>query len=131
MDSATVQSLFASAVKAMQNAIAPCSAFRVGAAILSGDGKIYTGCNIENPSLMLTTCAERVALLKALSEGCTSFKAIAVLCESGQYCFPCGSCRQMLSEFAPGIEIFLKSAGGVKKSTIEELLPHPFKQDLS
>lgn len=110
----------------MQRAIAPYSGFKVGAALLTGDGKTCTGCNIENPSVMLGCCAERVALLKALSEGHTSFKALAVVSSDGRFCFPCGACRQMLMEFAPDIYIYLRSESGIKKFTIDELLPNPF-----
>lgn len=124
-----IQSLVSIAEEAVKNAIAPYSGFRVGAALLTGDGKTFTGCNIENPSLMLSTCAERVALLKALSEGHSSFKALSIVSSDDSYCFPCGSCRQLLGEFAPGIAIFLKSKGNIKKYGIDELLPYPFQKE--
>jgi len=124
-----IQSLITSAEEAMQRAVAPYSEFRVGASLLTGEGKIYSGCNIENPSLMLSICAERVALLKALSEGHTGFKAMALVSSDGRYCFPCGSCRQILHEFAPGLVLYLKSEGGVRKYDISELLPHPFEKE--
>jgi len=123
-----VRTLISSAEEAMANAMAPYSKFKVGAALLSGDGTIYTGCNIENPSLMLSTCAERIAILKALSEGASTFKAIAIVSNDGGYCFPCGSCRQLIHEFAPEAEVYLKSDEGIKKYTILELLPHPFEK---
>lgn len=102
------------------------SGFRVGAAVESADGRIFTGCNIENASLGLSVCAERVALLKALSEGATALKAIAVICGSGETCYPCGSCRQMLMEFAPDIRVVLPSKKSVKVMGLRELLPLPF-----
>ena len=126
MTPSDIEKLIEAAEKAVRNAIAPYSKFKVGAAVLASDGRTFTGCNIENPSLMLTCCAERIALLKALSEGCKSFKALAVVSNKGDYCFPCGCCRQMLSEFAPGISIYLKSKTGIKRYSIEELLPYPF-----
>lgn len=121
-----IEDLISRAEKAMSGAIAPYSGFKVGAALLASDGSIHTGCNIENPSLMLALCAERVALLKALSEGRTAFKAMAVVSEEGDYCFPCGACRQMLFEFAPALAVYLKSDKGIKGFRVEELLPHAF-----
>jgi cytidine deaminase len=123
-----VRSLISSAEDAMAHARAPYSGFRVGAALLAGDGKTYSGCNIENPSLMLSSCAERIAVLKAVSEGASRFKAIAIVSGDGSYCYPCGSCRQLLQEFAPGLSVYLKSDTGVKKYSIEELLPYPFEK---
>ena len=110
----------------MGNAIAPYSGFVVGAALLTDNNEIYKGCNIENPSLMLSFCAERAALIKALSEGKRGFKAMAIASKEGKYCFPCGSCRQMMAEFAPDIELYLVSDKGIKKYLITELLPHYF-----
>ena len=91
-------------------------------------GDIYTGCNIENPSLMLSICAEKVALIKALSEGEKKFRAMAVVCEQQEYCFPCGSCRQIIREFAQDIDIFLIGKGGIRKYSLDELLPFPFSK---
>lgn len=118
------------AQKAMENSIAPYSNFRVGAALLADSGKIYSGCNIENPSLSLSICAERVAMLKALSEGERKFAAIAIASSSANYCPPCGACRQVLFEFAPEIEIIIANASGsiiIKK--VRELLPLPFRKE--
>jgi cytidine deaminase len=101
----------------------------VGAALLTQEGSIYTGVNIENPSLMLTVCAERVALLKALSEGRRSFKALAVLSEAFQEpCLPCGACRQLLWEFAPALTLVLPYSGGTEVLALRELLPRPFRR---
>lgn len=121
-----IESLISAAEGALKNAIAPYSGFKVGAALFASDGTIFTGCNVENPSLMLSFCAERVTLLKALSEGHRSFTALAVVSGEGEYCFPCGACRQMLSEFAPGLTLYLKSNEGIKSYSISELLPDAF-----
>lgn len=126
MTPVNVDELIREAGKARGHAIAPFSGFTVGVALVAGSGTIYRGCNIENPSLMLSVCAERVAFVKALSEGERSFKAMAIISGDGRYCFPCGACRQLLSEFAPAIEIYLASDAGIRKYTIPELLPYPF-----
>ncbi|GAB4411378.1 MAG: cytidine deaminase [Thermodesulfovibrionales bacterium] len=123
-----IDRLIKEAEDAKERAIAPYSGFKVGAALITSGGKIYKGCNIENPSLMLSLCAERAALIKALTEGENAFKAMAIVSGDGGYCFPCGACRQILSEFAPDIEIYLISDKGIKKLTISELLPHPFRK---
>lgn len=124
-----IQSLISSSEEAMQRAVAPYSGFRVGASLLTEDGQTFTGCNIENPSLMISTCAERIAVLKAISEGYSAFRAMAIVSSDGSYCFPCGSCRQLLREFAPDIVIYLKSRAGIKKYSIGELLPFPFQKE--
>ncbi len=121
-----IERLARAAEDALKNAIAPYSGFKVGAAILSSDGKVYTGCNVENYSLMLAMCAERVALLKALSEGEREFTAMAVSCSDGEACFPCGACRQMLFEFAPNLKIIVSSKDAIRVFGIKELLPFPF-----
>ena len=91
--------LLEKAKEAIQFAYSPYSKFKVGAAILTEDGRIFTGCNIENSSYGATICAERTAAVKAVSEGAVSFKAIAVVCSSGEYAYPCGICRQVIAEF--------------------------------
>jgi cytidine deaminase len=121
--------LLQEARKSLRRAIAPYSKFKVGAAIATGEGRIYTGCNIENPSLMLSICAEKMALLKALSEGEKHFKAMVIVSSSNKYCYPCGSCRQILWEFAKDIDIYLtrgENTRGIKKYSLSELLPYPF-----
>ncbi len=110
----------------MRIAITPYSGFKVGVALATKNGKIYTGCNIENPSLMLSICAEKVALMKALSEGEKSFHAMAIVASDKAYCYPCGSCRQILWEFARDIDIFLHGSKGIKKYFLSELLPYLF-----
>ena len=123
-----IERLVREAKEARKKAFAPYSKFTVGAALITNDGKIYHGCNIENPSLMLSFCAERAALINALVEGEKIFKAIAIASDSKDYCFPCGACRQMLAEFSPEIEVYLASERGIKKFSISELLPHQFKK---
>lgn len=93
------QILIDKAKEAMFNAYSPYSKFQVGAAILTEDGRIFTGCNIENSSYGATICAERTAAVKAVSEGAIHFKAIAIVCSSKEFAFPCGICRQFVGEF--------------------------------
>lgn len=115
------------ASEARENAIAPYSGFRVGAAIQAADGSIYTGCNIENSTLGLTLCAERVALLKALSEGKRLFSRISVVTDTTTLTPPCGSCRQMLWEFCGNIEVELANLQEDSElHMMIELLPSPF-----
>lgn len=123
-----IDSLIKEAEAAREKAIAPYSGFRVGAALLAVSGDIYKGCNIENPSLMMSVCAEKTAILKALTTGEKVFKAMAIVSSDDKYCFPCGACRQMIFEFAGNIEIFLAAAEGIRKYSIAELLPHSFKR---
>ena len=109
----------------------PYSHFAVGAALLTKDGKVYTGCNIENASYTPTICAERTAVFKAVSEGERDFAAIAIIGgpagEQGRFCAPCGVCRQVLREFcALDFRILLGSVDKVQAYTLEELLPTSF-----
>ena len=112
---------------ARERAMAAFSEFKVGAALETADGRLITGCNIENSTYGLTMCAERVALFKALSEGCRSFRRIAVVADTHQPTSPCGACRQMLWEFAGDIEVILADLNDVRIThQLKELLPHPF-----
>lgn len=121
--------LFHRAKAALQRAIAPSSKFRVGAALLAEDGRIFTGCNIESPTY-LGICAERVALFKGISEGATSFQTMAIVCEEQALCLPCGACRQLLWEFAPSIEIVVQGGSGASQSyRVQSLLPDPFLRE--
>ena len=106
----------------------PYSKFPVGAALLCADGSVFTGCNIENAAYGSTICAERTALVKAVSEGHRDdFVRLAVVGESADYCWPCGACRQMLYEFAPGIRVLAaRGDGECKMVPLAELLPHGF-----
>ena len=108
-------------------AMAAFSEFKVGAAMETADGRIITGCNIENSTYGLTMCAERIAIFKALSEGYRSFKRIAVVADTSQTTSPCGACRQILWEFAGDIEVILADLKGIKTThRLKDLLPHPF-----
>jgi len=115
------------AKKARENAYAPYSKFKVGAAILTEDGEVYTGVNVENASFGLTVCAERVALFKAVSDGKRSFKAIAVVADTEEPVPPCGACRQVLSEFGDMEVIMANLKGDVKIARLRDLLPDSFK----
>ncbi len=115
--------------KASKNAYVPYSKFPVGAVIECRDGKLFSGCNIENAALGDTICAERTACVKAVSEGSTDFLRIAIYAESENYCMPCGSCRQFLSEFCPDgqLEVLCARADGRYVSyRLRDLLPHTF-----
>ena len=112
---------------ARERAMAAFSDFKVGAALETADGRIITGCNVENSTYGLTMCAERVAIFKALSEGYRSFKRIAIVADTSQTTSPCGACRQMLWEFAGDIEVILADLKDIKTThRLKDLLPHPF-----
>ena len=105
----------------------PYSHFPVGAALECDDGTVYTGCNIENAAYGATICAERTAICKAVSEGHRRFRRIVIAGKSQQFCVPCGTCRQVLREFAPEIEVIcLNGAGEARRFTLPELLPYSF-----
>jgi cytidine deaminase len=104
--------LIAAAIRARENAVAPYSKFRVGAALESTDGQIFTGCNVENATLGLTICAERVAIVKAISEGVKSFRRIAIAADTDRMTPPCGACRQILWEFCGDTELILSNLNG-------------------
>lgn len=129
--------LIKAAMDARENAYAPYSHFFVGAALLTGEGKLYTGCNVENASYGATNCAERTAFFKAVSEGERSFAAIAIAGGPkgqgmGDYAYPCGICRQVMKEFCgPDFKIFVvKSEEDYKEYTLEQLLPWGFGGEL-
>ena len=113
------------AARVRENAYAPYSHYHVGAAVLTGDGRIFTGCNVENAVYPLGLCAERVAIFKAVSEGYRDFEAIAVVTSNGGS--PCGSCRQVMHEFAPEMTVFIADeTGAMRRTTVAELLPDSF-----
>jgi cytidine deaminase len=121
----TDEELVALAAAARAHAYAPYSQHAVGAALQSTSGQVYTGCNVENAAYSETICAERTALVKAISEGERSFEAIAVVTPKGGA--PCGACRQVLAEFGLGIRVLIASPGGpVRESTVGDLLPDAF-----
>ena len=111
----------------LERSYSPYSHFPVGAALEGADGAVYTGCNVENAAYGSCICAERTALVKAVSEGCQSFRRLAVVGGGEDYCWPCGSCRQMLYEFAPELEILVaRGDHDFVKTTLRELMPHGF-----
>jgi cytidine deaminase len=117
----------AEAERARAQAYAPYSKFDVGAALLTRDGRIVHGCNVENASFGLSICAERNALWKAVSEGERDFVAIAVTAGRSGGASPCGACRQVLHEFAPGLVVYWRDGSGrLVKDTIADLLKKPF-----
>lgn len=119
--------LLKKAMRVRRFGYAPYSKFKVGAAIETADGKVYTGCNVENASYTPTCCAERVALFKAVSEGKKRFKRVAIAGGSSKICSPCGVCRQVLVEFAKDLEVIMSnSKGKAEVSSLAELLKKPF-----
>ena len=121
------EELIEKAKKVRQNAYAPYSQFKLGSAILTRDGKIYTGANVENSSYGLTVCAERTALYCAVSQGERDFVKIALVSDRENPATPCGACCQVLSEFNPNMEIICANLEGVvKKFSLGKLLPSPF-----
>ena len=122
--------LIAHAREMTRRAYAPYSGYRVGAALLGINGKVYTGCNIESASYGATICAERAAIANAFSDGCQRFIRAAVISDKNEICTPCGICRQMLYEFSEHLMVLCCSADGkVKEYSIEELLPDGFGND--
>ena len=121
----TDATLRALAREAMKRSYSPYSHYPVGAALLCADGRVFQGCNIENASFGLTNCAERTAMFKAVSEGATEFTAIAIAATISEP-WPCGACRQVLNEFAPGIRVLITWDGGEDELSLNDLLPHGF-----
>jgi len=116
------------ATEARKNSYSPYSKFSVGAAVLTKDGKIYTGCNVENAAYGLTICAETVAVAKAVSEGSKDITAVAVVADTADVCRPCGSCRQFILEFGDEILIIMGNLkGDMETKNIKELVPFAFK----
>ncbi len=127
MGPVTDEELLRLAFTALRNSYSPYSKFRVGAALLTSSGEVFSGTNVENASYGLSMCAERVAVFKAVSEGHTSFVKMAVVSESKNPVYPCGACRQVLYEFSPEIElVFLGKAGEIVARKLNELLPEAF-----
>ncbi len=122
-----INNLTQKALGARQFSQAKYSHFEVGAALLAENGTIVTGCNVESSSYGLTVCAERVALTKALSEGITKFTAIAIAAKDGEFCPPCGACRQLLYDYAPDLDIILTNGKENKKYKLNDLLPLAFE----
>ena len=121
------EGLIAAARGAREQAHAPFSRFKVGAAVLARSGRVFGGCNIENASYGLTLCAERVSIFKAISEGERGFEAVAVVTDTDTLTPPCGACRQIIWEFCGDAEVILANlAGRVEVYRMSALLPKPF-----
>jgi len=123
------EQLIRAARKAMKNAYAPFSHFRVGAALLTSKGEMFVGCNVENSSYGMTNCAERTAIFAAVAKSGPRLiiRAIAVVNDQGVPCSPCGACRQVIYEFGPEATVFFKSSKGWAEAPITELLPEGFR----
>ncbi|MBL9079914.1 MAG: cytidine deaminase [Planctomycetes bacterium] len=120
--------LVAAAVAVRAHAYAPASHFHVGAAVLAADGRVFTGCNVENASYGLTICAERAAVCAAVAAGVRELRAVAVATGLDEPATPCGACRQVLAEFGPDMPIVLVGRGGQRReTTLPVLLPQPFR----
>lgn len=126
MTTPEIQALVAQAITATQNAYVPYSGYPVGAALRAANGTVFLGCNVENAAYPAAICAERTALVKAVSEGLRTFEMIAVVTENGGA--PCGLCRQMLYEFAPDLQVIIADITGKVHHILPlaELLPHGF-----
>lgn len=127
------QRLISAACQARQGAVAPYSQFEVGAALLTRQGRIIRGANVESASYGLTCCAERVALFTALTAGETEFTAIAVVAEAPGGPMPCGACRQLLAEYAPAARVWIADSrrpNTIREFSVVELLPQPFLPSL-
>lgn len=122
----TNEKLLALAKEAQDNAYAPYSHYAVGAALLCADGRVYTGCNVENASYGATVCAERTAVCKAVSEGNRDFVKIAIVGSGEQPAYPCGICRQTLAEFAPALRVIVGQEKKIEEYALADLLPEAF-----
>ena len=125
--SPSTEPLVSAALAVRENAFAPFSKFKVGAALEGLDGRIHTGCNVENATYGLTLCAERVAVFKGISEGARRFKRVAVAADTDRLTPPCGACRQILWEFCGDVEIILVNLRGkIETYRLKDLFPKPF-----
>ena len=124
----SAKALLDAARKARKEAYAPYSKFAVGAAVLTENGEVFTGCNIENASYGATICAERVAIFKAISAGHKLIKSLAVVADHPEPIAPCGICRQVMSEFGPDADVFMANTKGhTRTANMKELLPIAFE----
>jgi cytidine deaminase len=128
IDTNIILNLLAAAREARETAYAPYSNFTVGAAVLTANGQIFTGCNIENASFGATVCAERVAIFAAVAAGQRQIKALAVIADTPEPVAPCGLCRQVLQEFGSDCQVIMANlTGEYRVLTITELLPYAFE----
>jgi len=127
----TNKELALKAVEAKINAHAPYSNFRVGAALLTENSKLYTGCNVENASYGLSNCAERTAIFKAVSEGEKKFTKIAIASDAESFCPPCGACRQVMLEFMDpeAVVVLINPQNQIKEFTLKQLIPYNFNDN--
>lgn len=125
------EQLIEEAIVARKQAYVPYSKFAVGAALLTEDGKVYHGCNIENAAYSMSNCAERTAFFKAVSEGVKNFIMLAVVADTDRPCSPCGACRQVMAEFCPSdMKVILTNLkGDVTETTVGDLLPGAFNAE--
>ena len=122
-----MEALASAALAAREHAYAPFSKFKVGAALEEDNGRVHTGCNVENATYGLTICAERVAVFKAISEGARRFRRIAVAADTDELTPPCGACRQIVWEFCGDVEIVLVNPRGkIETYRLKDLFPKPF-----
>jgi len=126
MEDEFLEAVVEAARAARESAYAPYSGFRVGAAVISESGKIYVGCNVENASYGATLCAERAAMAAMIAAGERRLVTVAVYVDAEDPAMPCGICRQWISELGPHAEIISSAPSGMKRTTIEQLLPEPF-----
>ena len=125
-----IETLIEKSFEAQKNTHSPYSKFAVGASVLAKSGKIYTGANIENASYPAGICAERVAYSKAISEGERDFEAVCITCSGNDFAYPCGVCRQFMSEFGPNTTVVVaRSKTDYKILSLEQLLPCAFEKD--
>lgn len=130
MEVADRERLDAAARQVARRAYAPASGFQVGAALLAVDGRVFTGCNVENASYGLTICAERSAVCQAIAAGVREFTAIVVYTPLREPGSPCGACRQVLAEFAPALPVrLIGDSDRVVETSVDRLLPRPFRFD--
>ncbi|MBN2104441.1 cytidine deaminase [bacterium] len=130
MNASVKEALIRAAIDVRENSYAPYSGFRVGAALLTLNGCIFTGCNVENVAYGLTVCAEQNAICKAISEGDNEFLAMAIAADTNEPVMPCGACRQIMGEFNPELDLVLVNLKGkIIESSLSILLPSLFKMD--
>jgi cytidine deaminase len=122
----TDKQLITQATEVRENAYAPYSGFKVGAALLTSSGRVFKGCNVENLSFRLTVCAEQAAVAAAVAAGEREFTTVAVVTDSDKPAVPCGACRQTLAQFNPSLKVIMSTVKGAKETMLlSELLPRP------